>query len=88
MPPELAAEFPDVQVQVNIAGSGTLVNQIATRTADAVLLAGAIKWIACNGHRISAPSTIARNTSQLLSSRRTGGEHYFQIFKIPDCRAL
>lgn len=76
MLPELAAEFPDVQVQVNIAGSGTLVNQIAEGAiADAVLLAGASQMDRLQSDTaFQPPVSIARNTLTVVVSSETHRE--------------
>ena len=76
MLPELATQYPDLQVQVNIAGSGTLVNQITEgATADVVLLAGANHMDRLqSANRFHSPVPVARNSLTVVVSSDVGGE--------------
>lgn len=75
MLPELATQYPDLQVQVNIAGSGTLVNQITEgATADAVLLAGRNHMDRLQSeNRFHPPVPVARNSLAVVISSDVGG---------------
>ncbi len=76
MLPELETQYPDLQVQVNIAGSGTLVNQITEgAAADVVLLAGATHMDRLqSANRFQPPVPIARNSLTVVVSADIGGE--------------
>ena len=76
MLPELETQYPDLQVQVNIAGSGTLVNQITEGAAvDVVLLAGANHMDRLqSANRFQPPVPIARNSLTVVVSADIGGE--------------
>lgn len=76
MLPELETQYPDLQVRVNIAGSGTLVNQITEgAAADVVLLAGANHMDRLqSANRFQPPVPIARNSLTVVVSSDIGGE--------------
>tara|TARA_Y100001970_G_scaffold37499_1_gene46342 strand:- start:23203 stop:23886 length:684 start_codon:yes stop_codon:yes gene_type:complete len=68
--PELTDRYPGLQVQINIAGSGTLVNQIVEGAdADVVLLAGANHMARLQAENAFLPPVpIARNSLTVVVS--------------------